>query len=127
MDRAEVLIKATGFVNDWRWPDVPGREKFKGAMLHTARWDDSFDPEGKKVAVLGYGSTGVQITPAIQPLVKQIDHYVRGKVWVPPGGGTNMEELIERGAHNNCKFLPSTQRITAVRRLVPNISYVNPT
>jgi len=127
VDRAEVLIKATGFVNDWRWPDVPGREKFKGTMLHTARWDDSFDPEGKKVAVLGYGSTGVQITPAIQPLVKQIDHYVRGKVWVPPGGGTNMEELIERGAHNNCKFLPSTQRITAVRRLVPNISYVNPT
>ncbi|KAK5285482.1 hypothetical protein LTR55_010919 [Exophiala xenobiotica] len=100
-DRAEVLIKATGFVNDWRWPNVPGREKFKGTMLHTANWDDAFDPTGKSVAVLGYGSTGVQITPAIQPLVKQLDHYVRGKVWVPPGGGTNTEELIERGAHNN--------------------------
>jgi cation diffusion facilitator CzcD-associated flavoprotein CzcO len=73
-------------------------------MLHTANWDDNFDPTGLKVAVLGYGSTGVQITPAIQPIVKQLDHYVRGKVWVPPGGGTNTEELIERGAHNNCKF-----------------------
>lgn len=104
-DRAEIMIKATGLVNDWRWPNVPGREKFKGTMLHTANWDDNFDPSGKKVAVLGYGSTGVQITPAIQPLVKELDHYVRGKVWVPPGGGTNMEELIERGAHNNCKHL----------------------
>ncbi|EXJ67391.1 uncharacterized protein A1O5_09404 [Cladophialophora psammophila CBS 110553] len=100
-DRADILIKCTGFVNDWRWPKVPGREKFKGTMLHTANWDDNFDPEDKTVAVLGYGSTGVQITPAIQPIVKQLDHYVRGKVWVPPGGGTNTEELIERNAHMN--------------------------
>jgi cation diffusion facilitator CzcD-associated flavoprotein CzcO len=54
-------------------------------MLHTADWDDNFDPANKKVAVIGYGSTGVQITPAIQPVVKHLDHYVRGKVWVPPG------------------------------------------
>jgi cation diffusion facilitator CzcD-associated flavoprotein CzcO len=90
---------------------VPGREKIKGTILHTANWDDNFDPTGLKVAVLGYGSTGVQITPAIQPIVKQLDHYVRGKVWVPPGGGTNTEELIERGAHNNCKFQISREAI----------------
>jgi len=101
VDRAEFLIKATGLVNEWQWPHIPGREKFKGTMLHTANWDDNFDPTGLKVAVLGYGSTGVQITPAIQPIVKQLDHYVRGKVWVPPGGGTNTEELIERGVENN--------------------------
>tara|TARA_R110002003_G_scaffold1993_8_gene23836 strand:+ start:3773 stop:4159 length:387 start_codon:yes stop_codon:yes gene_type:complete len=103
-DRADILVKATGFVNDWRWPNVPGRDKFKGKMLHTAQWDDDFDPTGKNVAVIGYGSTGVQITPAIQPIVKHLDHYVRGKVWVPPGGGTNMEELVERKAHINCKL-----------------------
>jgi cation diffusion facilitator CzcD-associated flavoprotein CzcO len=100
-DFAEVLIKATGFVNDWRWPDVPGREEFQGKMLHTANWDDNFDPTGKTVAVLGYGSTGVQVTPAIQPIVKKLDHYVRGKTWVPPGGGTCGEELLERKAHIN--------------------------
>ena len=90
-------------MNDWKWPNVPGREEFQGTMLHTANWDDNFDPTGKNVAVLGYGSTGVQVTPAIQPIVKHLDHYVRGKVWVPPGGGTCMEELIERGVSQNCK------------------------
>ncbi|OCK74476.1 FAD/NAD(P)-binding domain-containing protein [Lepidopterella palustris CBS 459.81] len=100
-DYAEVLIKATGLVNQWEWPDCPGRELFKGTMLHTANWDDSFDPTGKRVAVIGYGATGVQITPAIQPIVKSLDHYVRGKVWVPPGGGTNFQELVERGAKKN--------------------------
>jgi len=100
-DYAEILIKATGFVNAWEWPNVPGREKFKGKMVHTANWDDSYDVTDKNVAVIGYGSTGVQITPAIQPIVKSLDHYVRGKVWVPPGGGTNFQELAERGVEKN--------------------------
>lgn len=112
-DFAEVLIKATGFVNDWRWPNVPGREDYQGTMLHTANWDDNFDPTGKNVAVLGYGSTGVQVTPAIQPIVKHLDHYVRGKVWVPPGGGTCMEELIERGVSQNFDYtLDERKRFT---------------
>jgi cation diffusion facilitator CzcD-associated flavoprotein CzcO len=85
-------------------------------MLHTANCDDNFDPTSLKVAVLGYGSTGVQITPAIQSIVKQLDHYVRGKVWVPPGGGTNSEELIERNALNNCKFPNSRNALTQTSR-----------
>jgi len=81
-----------------------GREDFQGTMLHTAIWDDSFNSTGKNVAVLGYGATGVQITPAVQPIMKAIDHYVRGMVWVPPGGGTATQELKERGVNKNCSF-----------------------
>jgi cation diffusion facilitator CzcD-associated flavoprotein CzcO len=42
-------------VNAWEWPTAPGREKFKGKMMHTAAWDDEYDVTGKNVAVIGYG------------------------------------------------------------------------
>ena len=42
-------------------PDIPGRGTFVGAAFHSARWDDAVDLRAKRVAVIGTGSTGVQI------------------------------------------------------------------
>ena len=46
---------------------IPGRESFKGDMLHSAIWPKDFDLTDKRVAIIGVGSTAVQIVPAIQP------------------------------------------------------------
>lgn len=35
--------------------------------MHSARWDNDYDLKGKKVAVIGGGSSAVQIIPSIQP------------------------------------------------------------
>lgn len=51
----------------WKWPAIKGRETFKGSMVHSANWDDSVQLEGKRVAVIGSGSSAVQIVPNIQP------------------------------------------------------------
>lgn len=51
----------------WKWPAIKGREAFEGKMLHSANWDNSVDLRGKKVAVIGSGSSAVQIVPNIQP------------------------------------------------------------
>lgn len=51
----------------WRWPNIPGLDSFKGAKLHSAAWDDSVVLKGKRVAVIGNGSSGIQIVTAIQP------------------------------------------------------------
>lgn len=66
-DKAHVFINATGVLNKWKWPDIKGRELFKGPMLHSANWDYSIDLKGKKVGVIGSGSSAVQIVPSIQP------------------------------------------------------------
>ena len=42
-DSSDVLISATGALNDWKWPSIPGLQEFKGALLHSANWDESFD------------------------------------------------------------------------------------
>lgn len=47
-------------------PDFKGLKSFKGDLLHSARWDDKVDYKNKKVAIIGIGSSGIQITPRIQ-------------------------------------------------------------
>ena len=53
--------------SNWSWPDIPGREDFGGQMIHTAAWPESFDVDGKTVAVIGNGASGVQVLPQIAP------------------------------------------------------------
>lgn len=54
------------FSSKWKWPAVPGLSEFKGKLLHTANWDDSYDLTEKRVGVIGAGSSGVQLVAALQ-------------------------------------------------------------
>ena len=62
---ADVLISATGALNLPKIPNVPGREIFKGLQWHSSQWRDDVDMREKKVAVVGNGSSGIQIIPNI--------------------------------------------------------------
>src|SRR5690606_1879736 len=50
---ADVIVPALGQLNRPQWPDIPGRDSFKGASMHSARWDASVDLKGKRVACIG--------------------------------------------------------------------------
>lgn len=66
-DSCHILINGTGILNNWKWPDIPGLHSFKGDLVHSAAWTEDRDVRDKRVAVLGSGSSGIQIVPAIQP------------------------------------------------------------
>ncbi|KAH8910728.1 FAD/NAD(P)-binding domain-containing protein [Coniochaeta sp. PMI_546] len=83
-DYATFLVDGTGILNNWTWPDVPGLRDFQGTLIHTAHWPEDFDHRGKVVAVIGNGSTGVQLVPEIQPGVEKLYHIVRTPTWVIP-------------------------------------------
>ncbi|EPE35396.1 FAD/NAD(P)-binding protein [Glarea lozoyensis ATCC 20868] len=83
-DFCHFLLDATGILNKWKWPDIPGLNNFKGDLLHTANWPKDFEYSGKRVAVIGNGSSGVQLVPAIQKDVKELVHFVRSPLWVTP-------------------------------------------
>lgn len=51
----DILINAGGFLNDWTFPSIPGLEKFKGRLLHSAAFDDSVQLMGKKIGLIGNG------------------------------------------------------------------------
>ncbi|KAI9820318.1 MAG: hypothetical protein M1827_005940 [Pycnora praestabilis] len=84
-DRAEVFINAGGVLNSWKWPDIEGLSTFKGKLMHTARYDVDFDLTGKRVAVIGSGSSGVQCIAAIQKEVSKLYTWIRSPIWITAG------------------------------------------
>ncbi|KAH8901422.1 cyclohexanone monooxygenase [Thozetella sp. PMI_491] len=84
-DWCHILINGTGVLNNWKWPDIPGLHSFKGDLVHTATWKPDLDVTGKTVAVLGSGSSGIQVVPAIQPKVKRLITFIRSATWITAG------------------------------------------
>lgn len=69
--RANAIISAVGLLSRPNVPEFDGLDQFSGEVLHTARWRDDLDLEGKRVAVIGSGCTSYQ---AIPELVKPAGH-----------------------------------------------------
>jgi len=82
---ARFLISAVGgYIN--AKPDIPidGIADFTGRVLRPNDWDDSYDVRGKRVAIIGTGSSGVQIAGALAGVVGHLDVYQRTPAWVLP-------------------------------------------
>ncbi|KAJ4375879.1 hypothetical protein N0V83_001157 [Neocucurbitaria cava] len=84
-DSAEFFINAGGVLNNWKWPDVHGLHNFKGKLMHSADYEEGYNLRNKRVAVIGAGSSGVQIVAAIQQQVKQLYHWIRSPIWITAG------------------------------------------
>ena len=93
IEHFDFVIHAIGRFNNWKLPEYPGIEKFKGKLVHSSNYDDSFDPVGKRIATIGNGASGIQVTPALQKVAAHIDHYARSPTWI---GGAFTPDLAER-------------------------------
>ena len=83
--RTQYLVAATGVLSVPHFPDVPGRDDFRGESFHTGLWPtEPVDFAGKRVAVVGTGSSGVQIIPAIADEVASLTAYQRTANWCTP-------------------------------------------
>jgi cation diffusion facilitator CzcD-associated flavoprotein CzcO len=82
---ARFLVSATGVLSVPYIPDVPGREQFRGEQHHTGRWPaDAVDMRGKRVAVIGTSSSGVQVVAAVVDEVESLTVYQRSANWCTP-------------------------------------------
>lgn len=84
IEECDIFINAAGAYNNWRWPTIPNRGAFKGNMIHPAIWPKGMDLTDQTVALIGNGSTGIQILPAILDQVKKIYVLIRSRTWVTP-------------------------------------------
>lgn len=53
--------------SSYKYPNIPGIGEYEGKLMHSAAWDADYDLTGKTVAIIGGGSSAVQIVPNIQP------------------------------------------------------------
>ena len=76
--RARFCIMATGCLSVPNTPSIPGFEDFRGAVYHTAKWPhDPVDFSGKRVGVIGTGSSGIQAIPVIAETAAQLTVFQR--------------------------------------------------
>ena len=106
---AEVLITACGQLTRAAIPGVSGLDRFKGPMFHSAHWDESFDPAGKRVAVIGTGASAIQFVPAIAPKVAHMTIFQRSAPWVLGKTDRDYPERVKR-LHRRFPLLPRLWR-----------------
>ncbi|MFD8001886.1 flavin-containing monooxygenase [Streptomyces mirabilis] len=83
--RARFVVAATGILSVPFIPDIPGRGDFRGEQHHTGLWPKTpVDFSGKRVALIGTGSSGVQIVPAIADEVASLTVYQKVADWLTP-------------------------------------------
>lgn len=78
------LVSATGGLSNPLIPNLPGTERFRGVMFHSATWKHDYDLRGKRVAVIGTGASAIQFVPEIQPQVAELHVFQRTAPWVLP-------------------------------------------
>ncbi|KAK6380739.1 hypothetical protein LTS17_004939 [Exophiala oligosperma] len=102
IDWCHILINGTGFLNSWKWPNIPGLHDFKGQLLHSANWDSSVDWKDKKVAVIGTGSSAIQMVPQIQKTARHLVSFMRSVTWIsPPVGAAALEQEKNKSIQHN--------------------------
>ncbi|KAK2750270.1 hypothetical protein FQN55_002417 [Onygenales sp. PD_40] len=105
-DTCDIFINASGVLNKWKYPDIEGIENFKGKLLHSARWDDNYEFEGKKVAVIGIGSSGIQIVPQLAAVAGRLTSFIRSKAWISPAPGINEPTADDPDRDENHNYAP---------------------
>ena len=79
---ADFVIFATGFLHRPSTPDFAGISDFAGRVVHSARWSDDIDVSGKRMAIVGNGSTGVQLVSAVAGVAAHATLFQRTPQWV---------------------------------------------
>ncbi|CAK3903048.1 FAD NAD(P)-binding domain-containing [Lecanosticta acicola] len=78
----DFFITAIGHFNEWKLPDYPGIDQYQGHLRHSSNWDPNFDPRGKRIATIGNGASGIQVTTELRKLADHVDHYARNRTWI---------------------------------------------
>ena len=84
VQHADFVVACCGLLHHPRYPDIPGLKDFQGAMFHSARWDHSVPLDGKRVGVIGTGSTGAQIISKLAQRPLQLKVFQRTPQWIFP-------------------------------------------
>jgi len=108
------LIMATGCLSSANMPSFDGLDSFSGEVLHTGRWPhEGVDLAGKRVAVVGTGSSAVQSIPVIAEQASQVTVFQRTAAYSVPARNRPYEPGELDAAKASYRDLRERQRLSA--------------
>jgi cation diffusion facilitator CzcD-associated flavoprotein CzcO len=81
---ADIVVACCGLLHHPKFPDIKGMDQFDGALFHSARWNHGVPLEGKRVGIIGNGSTGAQIISTLAEKRLQLKVFQRTPQWIFP-------------------------------------------
>ncbi|EME89295.1 uncharacterized protein MYCFIDRAFT_26387 [Pseudocercospora fijiensis CIRAD86] len=122
---ARYLVTCLGLLSKQNIPDIPGLSNFQGDVHHTAKWPKDFALEGKRVGVIGNGSTGVQVITEIGSQAKSLLSFQRHPQYSVPSGDKKVTPEYREWVNSNYDQIWNTVRnsITAFGFEESRISY----
>lgn len=109
----DYVVLAVGILNVPAIPTWPGLADFTGPAFHTSRWEPGHDITGKRVAVVGTGSTAAQVVPNLARDAKQVYVFQREPGWINPKPVTVYDESERRALRSRLRY--RLERIRAYR------------
>ena len=128
--KTRFLVPATGGLSVPKPPEIPGIDSFKGEAYHTGRWpreEHSF--EGKRVGVIGTGSSGVQVIHTLAGKCKHLTVFQRTAVFVVPAKNHALTPEMRQSARATYAERRALSRITrfGIAAAMPNDSALDAT
>jgi len=121
-DSADIVIAATGVLHHPRYPDIEGLDRFEGAVFHSARWDHSVPLDGRRIGIVGTGSTGVQIISALSTRAAKLLHFQRSPQWIMPTENPAFTEEQKAAFRDNPQLLHEIQENAPLQALIDRFS-----
>ena len=81
---ANAVVNAVGAFANANIPHFEGQESFQGRMIHPSQWPEDFDATGKRIAIIGNGSTGVQMLGPLAADAEHVSVFQRTPQWISP-------------------------------------------
>lgn len=95
--RSRFIVTALGLLSKPNIPPIKGIENFTAEVVHTARWPETASWKGKRVGIIGTGSTGVQVITAIAPEVESLTVFQRSPQYSVPSGNDYVDADFIKG------------------------------
>ena len=109
------LIAAVGCLSSANIPQIPGLPEFKGQWYHTGNWPhEPVDLSGKRVGLIGTGSTGIQAAPVIAEQAAHLTVFQRTPTYSVPARNRPLTPEFNRWVREN------HEEIRAIAQSTPN-------
>ena len=111
---AKYCVMATGCLSVPNTPEIPGADSFEGRVLHTGRWPkEPVDLSGKRVAIIGTGSSGVQAIPELARQAAHLTVFQRTPVYTVPANRKAMRAAVQDEFRANYRQIREMQQNNA--------------